>query len=87
MRKYNKKKKKRQRQRVCATLPDLKNTETKMLKSTIDYKNLVLLRHFISSEGKILPRRLTRLSAKKQRKMANAIKTARVASLLLFINR
>ena len=54
-------------------------------KFVLDYKNLPLLRRFISFEGKILPRRSSRLNAKKQRKMAVAIKTARVAGLLPFV--
>ena len=54
---------------------------------TIDYKNVVLLRKFITEDGKILPRRLTGLSAKQQRYMAKAIKTARVMGLLPFVNK
>jgi small subunit ribosomal protein S18 len=54
---------------------------------TIDYKNVVLLRKFITEDGKILPRRVTGLSAKQQRYMAKAIKTARVMGLLPFVNK
>jgi small subunit ribosomal protein S18 len=54
---------------------------------TIDYKNVVLLRKFITEDGKILPRRVTGLSAKQQRYMARAIKTARVMVLLPFVNK
>ena len=53
---------------------------------TIDYKNIALLRKYISAEGKILSRRLTRLTAKQQRHIATAIKTARIVGLLPFIN-
>ena len=63
-----------------------KNNNKSFFQGTIDYKNLQLLRQFISFEGKILPRYLTGLNAKEQRKMANAIKIARVAGLLPFIN-
>nr|AWX53374.1 ribosomal protein S18 [Halochlorococcum sp. NIES-1838] len=63
-----------------------RNSDQPFVAGTIDYKNLPLLRQFISAEGKILPRRLTGLNAKQQRKMATAIKTARVAGLLVFIN-
>lgn len=62
------------------------NSNKPFVYGTIDYKNLSLLRQFISSEGKILGRRLTGLNSKQQRKMACAIKTARVAGLLPFIN-
>lgn len=55
--------------------------------TTIDYKNIILLRQFISAEGKILPRRFTNLTAKEQRWVARAIKQARVMSLLPFVNK
>ena len=54
---------------------------------TIDYKNVVLLRKFITAEGKILPRRSSQLTAKQQRYVAKAIKNARVMGLLPFINK
>nr|AYD72495.1 30S ribosomal protein S18 [Cymopolia barbata] len=52
---------------------------------TIDYKNLILLRRFISSEGKILPKKVTGLNAKTQRSMALAIKNARMIGFLPFV--
>ena len=55
-------------------------------KGTIDYKNVVLLRKFISAEGKILPRRITGVTAKQQRQLARAIKNGRMIGLLPFIN-
>jgi len=55
--------------------------------TTIDYKNIILLRQFISAEGKILPRRFTNLTAKEQRWIARAIKQARVMGLLPFVNK
>ncbi|GAJ97210.1 MULTISPECIES: 30S ribosomal protein S18 [Geomicrobium] len=48
----------------------------------IDYKDLDLLRKFISERGKILPRRVTGTSAKYQRKLTIAIKRSRQAALL-----
>lgn len=56
------------------------------LRGTIDYKNVILLRRFITAEGKILPRRISRLSAKQQRYITKAIKNARMMGLLPFIN-
>ncbi len=53
----------------------------------IDYKNIVLLRRFITAEGKILPRRISRLTAKQQRYMAKAIKNARMTGFLPFISK
>jgi small subunit ribosomal protein S18 len=83
MKKYQKKRKTR------ITIPIVfhkLNSNKPFVHGTIDYKNLSLLRQCISSEGKILSRRLTGLNSKQQRKMASAIKTARVAGLLPFIN-
>ena len=51
----------------------------------VDYKDVDLLKHFISERGKILPRRLTGTSAKNQRKVAKAIKRARIMGLLPFV--
>nr|ASN77504.1 Ribosomal protein S18 [Pedinophyceae sp. YPF-701] len=55
--------------------------------ATVNYKNVVLLRKFITEDGKILPRRITGLSAKEQRYIAKAIKTARIMGLLPFVNK
>nr|YP_010045302.1 ribosomal protein S18 [Mnium marginatum]QPF96910.1 ribosomal protein S18 [Mnium marginatum] len=48
----------------------------------VDYKNINLLRRFISEQGKILSRRMNRLTSKQQRLMTIAIKRARVLALL-----
>ncbi len=53
----------------------------------IDYKDVDLLRKFVTERGKILPRRITGLTAKQQRALTTAIKRARVIALLPFINR
>lgn len=52
----------------------------------IDYKDVDLLKRFISERGKILPRRVTGTSAKNQRKLTVAIKRARVMGLLPFVS-
>jgi small subunit ribosomal protein S18 len=57
------------------------------LQNTIDYKNILLLRKFITIEGKILPRRLTSLTAKQHRAIAKAIKNARMMGFLPFVNK
>ena len=62
------------RSKVC---PFLENKEL-----VIDYKDAQLLKRFISPRGKILPTRLTGVSAKHQRKLALAIKRARHLALL-----
>ena len=51
----------------------------------IDYKDVPLLRRFVSERGKILPRRTTGTSAKYQRPLAQAIKRARQIALLPFV--
>lgn len=51
----------------------------------IDFKDVDLLKKFISDRGKILPRRATGTSAKYQRKLAIAIKRARHMALLPFV--
>ena len=53
----------------------------------INYKNIFLLRKYISIEGKILPRRLTNLNSKQQRDMTKAIKNARIVGFLPFARR
>ncbi|MCS7206826.1 MAG: 30S ribosomal protein S18 [Dehalococcoidia bacterium] len=51
----------------------------------IDYKNIVLLKRFISEQMKIEPRRKTGVCAKHQRRLATAIKRARHLALLPFV--
>ncbi len=51
----------------------------------IDYKDIRLLQRYISERGKIVPSRITAVSAKKQRELARAIKRARILSLLPFV--
>ncbi|MCY4549511.1 MAG: 30S ribosomal protein S18 [Defluviicoccus sp.] len=53
----------------------------------IDYKDVRLLQRFISERGKIVPSRITAVSTKKQRELAQAIKRARNIALLPFIIR
>ena len=48
----------------------------------IDYKNIKLLKKYISENGKILPSRVTSVSQKKQRKLSLSIKRARVLALV-----
>jgi small subunit ribosomal protein S18 len=51
----------------------------------IDYKDVKLLQRFISERGKIVPSRITAVSTKKQRELANAIKRARFMALLPYV--
>ncbi|CTQ74442.1 MAG: 30S ribosomal protein S18 [Labrenzia sp.] len=51
----------------------------------IDYKDIRLLQRYISERGKIVPSRITAVSAKKQRELSRAIKRARLLGLLPFV--
>ncbi len=52
---------------------------------TIDYKDVRLLQRYISERGKIVPSRITAVTAKKQRELAKAIKRARFLGLLPYV--
>ena len=51
----------------------------------IDFKDVKLLQRYVSERGKIVPSRITAVSAKKQRELARAIKLARELALLPFV--
>lgn len=51
----------------------------------VDYKDTETLKNFIDSQGRILGRRKTKLSAKRQREIKNAIKRARFMGLMPYI--
>ena len=51
----------------------------------IDYKEVKMLSRYISEKGKIIPSRITSVSAKKQRELARAIKRARYLGLLPYV--
>lgn len=68
-------KKKFSRKKVCRFCTD---------KIDIDYKDAKNLRQFVTERGKIMPRRLTGTCALHQRKLSEAVKTARVIALLPF---
>ena len=52
---------------------------------TVDYKDIALLRKFMSDRGKIRSRRVTGLSEKRQHQVATAIKNAREMALLPYL--
>ncbi|PZO56054.1 MAG: 30S ribosomal protein S18 [Phormidesmis priestleyi] len=64
------------RRRVSPIQPDEK----------IDYKDVDLLRKYVTERGKILPRRITGLTSKQQRDLTKAIKRARIVALLPYVN-
>ena len=49
---------------------------------TINYKNIKLLKKYISDSGRILPSRITSVSMKKQKELSRSIKRARLLALL-----
>ncbi len=53
--------------------------------ASLTYKDIKILGTFLSDQGKILPRRVTGLSSKQQKKITKLIKTARIAALLPFV--
>ena len=53
----------------------------------IDYKDVKRLQRFVSERGKIVPSRITAVSAKEQRELAQAIKRARFLGLLPYVIR
>ncbi len=53
----------------------------------VDYKEVEVLKKFLNPHGRLLSRRRTQMSAKNQRKLAEAVKRARFMALLPFIDR
>lgn len=62
-----------------------RNNSTLSLDQKIDYKDIDLLKLFITEQGKILPRRATGVTVQQQRQITKAIKRARTLSLLPFV--
>nr|YP_009545348.1 ribosomal protein S18 [Mallomonas splendens]AYO28502.1 ribosomal protein S18 [Mallomonas splendens] len=56
----------------------------KKFKNIIDYKNIKLLKAFLTKFGKIRPRRKTRISIQKQHRIAKAIRKSRAFGLIPF---
>ncbi len=71
---YDKGPRRFQRRRQRQSLPDY-----------IDWKDTDFLRRFVPERGKIMPRRISGISAKDQRRLARAIKRARAVALLPFV--
>ncbi len=61
------------------------NVKEEISLDSITYKDTKILSNFLSDQGKILPRRVTGLSSKQQKKVTKLIKTARIAALLPFV--
>ncbi len=63
-----------------------KRVNKRVIEGYIDYKEPKRLYKFISDQGKIIPRRVTGLSAKQHRELVRAIKRARQIALLPFVS-
>jgi small subunit ribosomal protein S18 len=74
--------------RINENTTNLKSRQTSplLLGEIIDYKDVVLLRRFISEQGKILSKQVNKLTSKQQRTMTKAIKGARILAMLHFVN-
>ena len=68
----------RRRKKVCAFCADANKV--------LDYKDVALLRKYISERGKILPRRVTGTCAYHQRELTKAIKRARHVALIPYVS-
>lgn len=66
---------------------DATNNLKELKHDIIDYKDIDLIRKFVSDQGKILSRRSNGLNKKQQKKVTKAIKRARLIALLPFLKR
>ena len=89
--KKNKRFKKKQKNSNYSKLSLFQKPDMKLLKACplsgknapkVDYKNIKLLKRYISESGRILPSRVTSVSLNKQRELAKSIKRARLLALL-----
>ena len=86
-RKFNKKRKSSSHSRlILFQKPDMKLLRACPLSGKnapkVDYKNIKLLRKYISESGRILPSRVTSVSLNKQKQLSRSIKRARLLALL-----
>ena len=63
-----------------------KKNVKRVLSEYIDYKDAKKLQKFITDQGKIIPRRITGLSAKQHRELVRAIKRARQIAIMPYIS-
>ncbi len=54
--------------------------------TSVDFKDVQLLKYFVSERGKLLPRRITGVTAQQQRQVARAVKRARMLGLLPYVH-
>ena len=68
-----------------AGIEELTKENTEVDFATLTYKDVKILGTFLNDQGKILPRRVTGLTSKQQKKITKLIKQARIATLIPFI--
>ena len=61
------------------------NTDVLNAIDEVSYKDTKILSNFINDQGKIIPRRISGLNSKQQKRVAKLIKRARIASILPFV--
>ena len=66
-------------------IKDIVAQVNEMDSNSLTYKNVDILSNFLNEQGKILPRRVTDLNSKQQKKITKLIKQARIATLMPFI--
>lgn len=64
-----------------------RHNKTRKINGSLNYKDIDLLSQYITEQGKILPKRITGLTTKQQKKLTKNIKRARILSLLPFLNK
>ena len=67
------------------SMKDLIDIEKKFNTGTLTYKDVSILSNFINEQGKIIPRRVSGLKSKQQKKITKLIKQSRIAALLPFV--
>ena len=89
--KKNRRFKKKQKSSTYSKLSLFQKPDMKLLKACplsgknapkVDYKNIKLLKRYISESGRILPSRVTSVSLNKQKELSRSIKRARLLALL-----
>jgi small subunit ribosomal protein S18 len=68
-----------------ASINLIKNMANTEINNSLNYKDVSTLSNFVNEQGKILPRRLTGLKSKQQKRVTKLIKQARIAALLPFV--
>ena len=63
----------------------VKTSVNEEVNNSLNYKDVSTLSSFVNEQGKILPRRLTGLKSKQQKRVTKLIKQARIAALLPFV--